>query len=80
MLWFQFSVGAALQQDNSNDVAPNGESLTRQKPRALSFTGEKPSTPILDTINYPNHMKNLSVEVTYKLIHSSIYIFMHPKS
>lgn len=63
----KFSVGAALQQDNSNDVAANGESLTRQKPRALSFTGEKPSTPILDTINYPNHMKNLSVEELERL-------------
>nr|ACQ66107.1 1-deoxy-D-xylulose 5-phosphate synthase 2 [Salvia miltiorrhiza] len=58
----KFSVVAALQQDNTNDVAANGESLTRQKTRALNFTGDKPPTPILDTINYPNHMKNLSVE------------------
>nr|ALE19960.1 1-deoxy-D-xylulose 5-phosphate synthase [Plectranthus barbatus] len=58
----KFSVGAALYQDNTNDVVPSGEGLTRQKPRTLSFTGEKPSTPILDTINYPIHMKNLSVE------------------
>ncbi|KAL3819530.1 hypothetical protein ACJIZ3_005435 [Penstemon smallii] len=28
----------------------------------LNFSGEKPSTPILDTINYPIHMKNLSLE------------------
>ncbi|XP_050272491.1 probable 1-deoxy-D-xylulose-5-phosphate synthase 2, chloroplastic [Quercus robur] len=28
----------------------------------LNFSGEKPSTPILDTINYPIHMKNLSTE------------------
>nr|POF12603.1 putative 1-deoxy-d-xylulose-5-phosphate synthase 2, chloroplastic [Quercus suber] len=27
-----------------------------------NFSGEKPSTPILDTINYPIHMKNLSTE------------------
>lgn len=60
-------VGAALQQDNSNEVVGSGESLARQKPRGLSFTGEKPSTPILDTINYPNHMKNLSMEELERL-------------
>ncbi|KAJ6826110.1 putative 1-deoxy-D-xylulose-5-phosphate synthase 2, chloroplastic isoform X1 [Iris pallida] len=26
----------------------------------LDFSGEKPATPLLDTINYPVHMKNLS--------------------
>ncbi|RDX60603.1 putative 1-deoxy-D-xylulose-5-phosphate synthase 2, chloroplastic, partial [Mucuna pruriens] len=30
--------------------------------RSLNFSGEKPSTPLLDTINYPIHMKNLSVQ------------------
>nr|XP_048334475.1 probable 1-deoxy-D-xylulose-5-phosphate synthase 2, chloroplastic isoform X1 [Ziziphus jujuba var. spinosa] len=30
--------------------------------KLLNFSGAKPSTPILDTINYPMHMKNLSVE------------------
>ncbi|XP_027331545.1 probable 1-deoxy-D-xylulose-5-phosphate synthase 2, chloroplastic [Abrus precatorius] len=30
--------------------------------RSLNFSGEKPSTPILDTINYPFHMKNLSIQ------------------
>lgn len=29
--------------------------------RKIEFTGEKPETPVLDTINYPIHMKNLSV-------------------
>ncbi|KAJ7943750.1 1-deoxy-D-xylulose 5-phosphate synthase [Quillaja saponaria] len=28
----------------------------------IDFSGEKPPTPLLDTINYPNHMKNLSTE------------------
>nr|AGQ04154.1 1-deoxy-D-xylulose 5-phosphate synthase [Lavandula angustifolia] len=63
----KFSIGATLQQDNTNDVVATGESLTKQKPRTLSFTGEKPSTPILDTINFPNHMKNLSVEELERL-------------
>ena len=31
--------------------------------RALNFSMKKPSTPILDTINYPKHMKNLSIDV-----------------
>nr|AEZ55866.1 chloroplast 1-deoxy-D-xylulose 5-phosphate synthase 2 [Mitragyna speciosa] len=35
--------------------------------RALNFTGEKPPTPILDTINYPIHMKNLSFEELERL-------------
>ncbi|KAG0468918.1 hypothetical protein HPP92_018246 [Vanilla planifolia] len=26
------------------------------------FTGEKPATPLLDTINYPIHMKNLTTQ------------------
>nr|AZG04492.1 1-deoxy-D-xylulose-5-phosphate synthase 10 [Centranthera grandiflora] len=34
----------------------------RELPRSVDFSGEKPSTPILDTINYPIHMKNLSLE------------------
>nr|AIZ68637.1 1-deoxy-D-xylulose-5-phosphate synthase precursor [Eschenbachia blinii] len=33
----------------------------------LKYSGEKPKTPILDTINYPKHMKNLSVEELERL-------------
>ncbi|XP_065874601.1 probable 1-deoxy-D-xylulose-5-phosphate synthase 2, chloroplastic [Euphorbia lathyris] len=28
----------------------------------IDFSGEKPATPLLDTINYPAHMKNLSTQ------------------
>ncbi|ERN14360.1 probable 1-deoxy-D-xylulose-5-phosphate synthase 2, chloroplastic [Amborella trichopoda] len=28
----------------------------------IDFSKEKPQTPLLDTINYPNHMKNLSAQ------------------
>nr|QCQ29437.1 1-deoxy-D-xylulose-5-phosphate synthase [Camellia fraterna] len=42
----------------------NGHLTTR---RTLNFSGEKPSTPILHTINYPIHMKNLSLEELEKL-------------
>ncbi|KAJ1433521.1 Transketolase-like, pyrimidine-binding domain [Sesbania bispinosa] len=34
----------------------------QQLRRSLNFSGEKPSTPVLDTINYPIHMKNLSIQ------------------
>ncbi|KAF7838070.1 putative 1-deoxy-D-xylulose-5-phosphate synthase 2, chloroplastic [Senna tora] len=33
-----------------------------QLSKPLNFSGDKPSTPILDTVNYPIHMKNLSVQ------------------
>ncbi|XP_020589189.1 LOW QUALITY PROTEIN: probable 1-deoxy-D-xylulose-5-phosphate synthase 2, chloroplastic [Phalaenopsis equestris] len=32
-----------------------------KRERKIDFSGEKPKTPLLDTINYPIHMKNLSV-------------------
>ncbi|GER38039.1 1-deoxy-D-xylulose-5-phosphate synthase [Striga asiatica] len=35
--------------------------------KGLNFSGEKPSTPVLDTINHPIHMKNLSVKDLEKL-------------
>lgn len=35
----------------------------------IDFSGEKPGTPLLDTINHPIHMKNLSKKVT-KSIHT----------
>nr|QEY10163.1 1-deoxy-D-xylulose-5-phosphate synthase decarboxylase [Scutellaria barbata] len=65
----KFSGIVALQQEgNQNDVVANGEGLVRQKlQRSLNFTGEKPSTPILDTINYPIHMKNLSLDELERL-------------
>lgn len=37
----------------------------------IDFSGEKPPTPLLDTINYPIHMKNLSVQVSSSLVLSS---------
>ncbi|XAR51201.1 1-deoxy-D-xylulose-5-phosphate synthase [Bertholletia excelsa] len=35
--------------------------------RTLNFSGEKPLTPILDTVNYPIHTKNLPLEELEKL-------------
>ncbi|XP_028754576.1 probable 1-deoxy-D-xylulose-5-phosphate synthase 2, chloroplastic [Neltuma alba] len=28
----------------------------------INYSGEKPATPLLDTVNYPLHMKNLSTQ------------------
>nr|AZB52792.1 1-deoxy-D-xylulose-5-phosphate synthase 1 [Centranthera grandiflora] len=35
--------------------------------KGLNFSGEKPSTPVLDTINHPIHMKNLSIKELERL-------------
>ncbi|KAF9680582.1 hypothetical protein SADUNF_Sadunf06G0136800 [Salix dunnii] len=55
----------AASDDNTRDQL-NRYQETRQK-RSLNFTGNKPSTPVLDTINHPIHMKNLSVQELGKL-------------
>lgn len=31
----------------------------------IKFSSQKPATPLLDTINYPAHMKNLSLQVNH---------------
>ncbi|MFX6534599.1 1-deoxy-D-xylulose-5-phosphate synthase N-terminal domain-containing protein, partial [Acinetobacter baumannii] len=66
----KFSGISAVQQERdtsekSEIINVNKENLNGKNgrvARTLNFTGEKPSTPILDTINYPIHMKNLSLE------------------
>ncbi|KAL3535335.1 hypothetical protein ACH5RR_003796 [Cinchona calisaya] len=58
-------VVAAHQENNAADGSRDVLVKTRQNgqpKKALNFSGEKPVTPILDTVNYPIHMKNLSVE------------------
>ncbi|KAF2318312.1 hypothetical protein GH714_004950 [Hevea brasiliensis] len=47
------------RDDNSALVIREQEPKHR---RSLNFSGTKPSTPILDTINYPIHTKNLSIQ------------------
>ncbi|KAJ1701155.1 hypothetical protein LUZ63_000934 [Rhynchospora breviuscula] len=37
-------------------------SIRKDNKGKIDFSGEKPPTPILDTINYPVHMKNLSTQ------------------
>ncbi|XP_043708466.1 probable 1-deoxy-D-xylulose-5-phosphate synthase 2, chloroplastic [Telopea speciosissima] len=48
-------MGSSMDNNNNN-------SQSTQAVRALTYTGQKPSTPILDTTNYPIHMKNLSIK------------------
>ncbi|KAK7388469.1 hypothetical protein VNO78_23285 [Psophocarpus tetragonolobus] len=48
-----------LQSKIVNKSYESNQMLLR---RSLNFSGDKPSTPVLDTINYPTHMKNLSIQ------------------
>ncbi|XVF34271.1 hypothetical protein REPUB_Repub18cG0045100 [Reevesia pubescens] len=55
---------------NDRNTLVNRDKRTRQNEdfkRFLNFSGEKPSTPLLDTINNPIHVKNLSTEELVKL-------------
>lgn len=52
------SIGSS---DGRRKMVRNGKiNITRK----IDFSGEKPATPLLDTINYPAHMKNLSTQVS----------------
>lgn len=58
MFLFQFLVKASV--NGSDEI--NGKIVRKEEKDSLQidFSGEKPPTPFLDTINYPKHMKNLS--------------------
>ncbi|CAJ1944974.1 unnamed protein product, partial [Sphenostylis stenocarpa] len=49
-------------EEVDNTVVKKSYEPNQQLRRSLNFSGEKPSTPVLDTIYYPLHMKNLSVQ------------------
>ncbi|WRX35201.1 Deoxyxylulose-5-phosphate synthase - like 3 [Theobroma cacao] len=55
--------------DDRNNMLKRGQPTIHNEHfnRYLNFSGEKPSTPVLDTINHPIHMKNLSIEELRKL-------------
>lgn len=42
----------------------------------IDFSGDKPATPLLDTVNYPVHMKNLSTPVILIVLDSSISVII----
>ena len=60
---FQFCIRASTA--NSDDHHQEGKLAIRKEKDEwkIDFSGEKPTTPLLDTINYPVHMKNLSIQV-----------------
>ncbi|XP_071740643.1 1-deoxy-D-xylulose-5-phosphate synthase 2, chloroplastic-like [Rutidosis leptorrhynchoides] len=63
----KFATIAAVGKDNA---ANENEKLTKVNGNAstyIKYSGAKPKTPILDTINYPIHMKTLCVEELVKL-------------
>ncbi|XWS73193.1 hypothetical protein CRYUN_Cryun02cG0105300 [Craigia yunnanensis] len=58
------------KSSNDRNTLVKRDQRTRQNEhfkRFINFSGEKPSTPVLDTINHPIHMKNLSIEELGKL-------------
>ncbi|MED6191581.1 hypothetical protein PIB30_001313 [Stylosanthes scabra] len=48
--------------NNNGGEAEISTMVNLRKKCSVKFTGEKPETPVLDTVNYPIHMKNLSIE------------------
>ncbi|KAI5675463.1 hypothetical protein M9H77_06413 [Catharanthus roseus] len=55
----------AAAHGHAHNVDENYQVLVKKQP--LNFSGDKPFTPILDTINYPTHMKNLSLQELQQL-------------
>ncbi|GJN10018.1 hypothetical protein PR202_ga28077 [Eleusine coracana subsp. coracana] len=74
----QFHVRASSGSVNDG----NNKVMIRKEPSTgtwkIDYTGEKPATPLLDTVNYPIHMKNLSIpeleqlaaELRAEIVHS----------
>ncbi|KAK7347687.1 hypothetical protein VNO80_22225 [Phaseolus coccineus] len=54
--------GDNVCEEVDNTVLKKSYEPNQQLRRSLNFSGEKPSTPVLDTVNYPIHMKNLSIQ------------------
>ncbi|KAJ0953801.1 putative 1-deoxy-D-xylulose-5-phosphate synthase [Helianthus annuus] len=55
-----FRINASSASGEAEDVKLTVNKDTTS--RKIDFSGEKPKTPLLDTINYPVHMKNLSTK------------------
>ncbi|KAA8546684.1 hypothetical protein F0562_003085 [Nyssa sinensis] len=56
----QFILRASASSSNGEE----GKMVIRKEKEGwkIDFSGEKPATPLLDTINYPVHMKNLTTQ------------------
>ena len=67
---FQFCVRASVA--GNSDGEEGGKKMIRREKDGwkIYFAGEKPPTQVLDTINFPVQMKNLSPQVK----HSFLYV------
>ncbi|GJS15234.1 probable 1-deoxy-D-xylulose-5-phosphate synthase 2, chloroplastic [Tanacetum coccineum] len=63
----KFKGVVAVAKDNAANDQEDVKLVNGSVTTTLKYSGEKPQTPILDTINYPVHMKNLCVEDLEKL-------------
>nr|WNX96118.1 1-deoxy-D-xylulose 5-phosphate synthase 2 [Ayapana triplinervis] len=63
----KFTGIVAVANDNATNEHEGLSIVNGKASTALKFSGEKPKTPMLDTINYPMHMKNLCQEELLKL-------------
>nr|QBB78630.1 1-deoxy-D-xylulose-5-phosphate synthase [Artemisia argyi] len=63
----KFKGVVAVAKDNAANDQEDLKLVNGSVTTTLKYSGEKPKTPILDTINYPVHMKDLSVEDLEKL-------------
>nr|UYR28655.1 1-deoxy-D-xylulose 5-phosphate synthase 1 [Andrographis alata] len=64
-LWHQWLHGIDLQPHHTcknNQVRKRSSGIFASLAERGEYFSEKPSTPLLDTINYPIHMKNLSTK------------------
>lgn len=65
---FQFCARASASS-RDGDTKEGGKLMikTEKEGWKIDFSGEKPPTPLLDTIDYPVHLKNLSTKVQHTL-------------
>ncbi|XP_059671070.1 probable 1-deoxy-D-xylulose-5-phosphate synthase 2, chloroplastic [Cornus florida] len=56
----QFMLRASSAGRSSDGEEGNMITWKEKEGWKIDFSGEKPATPLLDTVNYPVHMKNLS--------------------
>jgi hypothetical protein len=68
----QFCLRASASRSDGDE---EGKMIWREKDQwKINFSGEKPATPLLDTINYPAHMKNLSSQVSFFFFFLSFFL------
>ncbi|GJN24785.1 hypothetical protein PR202_gb12548 [Eleusine coracana subsp. coracana] len=73
---FHVRASSGSVNDGTNKVMIRREASTGTW--KIDYSGEKPATPLLDTVNYPIHMKNLSIpeleqlaaELRVEIVHS----------